>query len=385
MTEKAPGSDAARRASARARIADAARQMAEDGSTPAPPAGPASPPRPTRARRPIASGAAGSTGPPRPPPPAPAPERPEPGAPGPELPTPTWRPPPPPTGPPPHPPPTGVAGTYGWTPPAKKSKADAALTLGIVSLFLNLFYVPGILAIIWGGRERRESTRARAGFVCGIVGTALWALVTVVVVILAFTAGNAFSSRLLRADFRTGSRPFSTGVTPEVNYDLVDGTYRIQSRTSESGLVSSVAYFARTAYVVDMSAQVVSASGNSVFGVGCLSSEHDGYYLLAATGGGVALGRKDEESDSNDRTRLIAANEGAAVPANDVELRLSCSNSLVGSSVTLTGYVNGREVIQGTDSQGRDGFRMGALVFDSSTSGAEVRFSRADAVVTGTD
>ncbi|MDQ6949092.1 MAG: DUF4352 domain-containing protein [Actinomycetota bacterium] len=45
------------------------------------------------------------------------------------------------------------------------SKADAALVLGILSIFLNVLYVPGILSIIWGGRERDQNSKARTGFI----------------------------------------------------------------------------------------------------------------------------------------------------------------------------------------------------------------------------
>jgi len=257
--------------------------------------------------------------------------------------------------------------------------------LGIISLFLNLFYVPGILAIVWGGRERRHNTKARAGFVCGIIGTAFWGVVAVLSVIVALTAGNAQTDRLLRADFRSGSGPFTTELTPEVNYDLVDGTYRIQSRTSESGLATSLANFARTAHAVDMSAEVVAASDDTLFAVGCLSSRDEGYYLIAGADGGVGLARKDEQSGPNNRGRVIAINEEAAVPRANARLKLSCIANAVGSSVTLNGYVNGQEVINGTDPNGLRRFRMGALGFDSSRSGSEVRFGRADAVATGTD
>ncbi|MGI9032904.1 MAG: hypothetical protein ACR2HY_04320 [Acidimicrobiales bacterium] len=40
--------------------------------------------------------------------------------------------------------------------------------LGIVSIGFNLVYIPGILAIVWGGRERQENSKARTGFICGI-------------------------------------------------------------------------------------------------------------------------------------------------------------------------------------------------------------------------
>jgi len=58
----------------------------------------------------------------------------------------------------------------------------------------NVFYVPGILAIVWGGRERRESSKARTGFICGIIGTSLSALATLILVIAVASAGSAIDN-----------------------------------------------------------------------------------------------------------------------------------------------------------------------------------------------
>ncbi|MGI9022356.1 MAG: hypothetical protein ACR2HV_03825, partial [Acidimicrobiales bacterium] len=38
----------------------------------------------------------------------------------------------------------------------------------------------GILAIVWGGRERQQNSKARTGFICGIIGTSLSALWTLI-------------------------------------------------------------------------------------------------------------------------------------------------------------------------------------------------------------
>lgn len=74
---------------------------------------------------------------------------------------------------PPPPPDQGAVPEPGPGPGRSDSKATAALVLGIVSLFFNFFLIPGILAIIWGGRERRYDGKANAGYICGIVGTVL--------------------------------------------------------------------------------------------------------------------------------------------------------------------------------------------------------------------
>ncbi|CAN5745616.1 hypothetical protein BH20ACT1_BH20ACT1_13360 [soil metagenome] len=77
------------------------------------------------------------------------------------------------------------------TPASRSSKADAAFVLGIVSLVFNLFFIPGILAIVWGGRERGDNSKARTGFICGIIGTALSALGTLFLIVFMAAAGSA--------------------------------------------------------------------------------------------------------------------------------------------------------------------------------------------------
>jgi len=69
------------------------------------------------------------------------------------------------------------------------SKADAAFVLGILSIFFNVLFVPGILAIVWGGRERDQNSKARTGFICGIIGTALSGLVTLLSIVILASAG----------------------------------------------------------------------------------------------------------------------------------------------------------------------------------------------------
>jgi len=75
-----------------------------------------------------------------------------------------------------------------------RSKADAAFRLGVLSLLCNLFFVPGILAIVWGGRDRQESRKAGRGFVLGIIGTGIWALLAVALVIAIIGDGHATSA-----------------------------------------------------------------------------------------------------------------------------------------------------------------------------------------------
>jgi hypothetical protein len=220
--------------------------------------------------------------------------------------------------------------------------------------------------------QRRR--RRRLVLVLAVVGG-----VAVVVAVAAIANRTVFTDRLLSADFRNGSDPFMTGATTGYRLDIVDGSYRIQSRIANPGPADSFANLARTAYAVDMSADVVAVTGEVAFGVGCFHSPTAGYDLLASPQQGVALVRRETESGANNR--VIATDEQVAVPTANVQLRLSCANHFVGSGVSLKGYLNGRQVISGTDARGLDGFSVGALEFVTDAAGAEVRFGKAQAVV----
>ncbi len=188
---------------------------------------------------------------------------------------------------------------------------------------------------------------------------------------------TVFTDRLLAVDFRNGPGPFLTNDTPDYSLQVVDGTYRIQSRTAQVAPQSSFAMFARTAYVVNITADVASVSPDSSFGVGCLSAPGRGYIFVALTTGVVHLERVDNRTESNNRR---IADKQTPVPSGDLTLRLACRDN-PGSSVSLTGYVSGQEVITGRDAHGLDGFRAGVLLFRNPAADAEVRYRSVHATV----
>lgn len=77
-------------------------------------------------------------------------------------------------------PPATPPATYGATPTARNGLAIAALVLGIVSVVINSFFVPSVLAIVFGLRGRANAAllggsgrgMATAGLVLGILGAA---------------------------------------------------------------------------------------------------------------------------------------------------------------------------------------------------------------------
>ncbi len=89
------------------------------------------------------------------------------------------------------PPPAPTGGAQVYRPASGSSKADTAFVLGIVSIFANFFYIPGILAIVWGGRERHDNPKARTGWVLGIIGTVLSGLITIMIFAIMASVSSA--------------------------------------------------------------------------------------------------------------------------------------------------------------------------------------------------
>jgi len=97
---------------------------------------------------------------------------------------------------------------YGFTPPPPyeppktNGKSIAALVLGILALAIPYVgFVIGIIAIIFASlslkeiRNTNEQGRgmAIAGLVCGIVGTALYAILLLIVLVAFFTFASSYS------------------------------------------------------------------------------------------------------------------------------------------------------------------------------------------------
>lgn len=120
-----------------------------------------------------------------------------------------------------------------YSQPVAGSKADSAFVLGIISLFLNVFYVPGILAIVWGGRERHQNSKARTGFVCGIIGTTLSALATLLFVVIFAVAGNA-------ANEAANSLAVTDNASPGIAAGSTEAAYNVGDTASTGGFKVTV-------------------------------------------------------------------------------------------------------------------------------------------------
>lgn len=188
---------------------------------------------------------------------------------------------------------------------------------------------------------------------------------------------------LLTAEFDTTPDPFRTGTQGEYRFSLVDGAYRIESAVTPTGPGSAFAWFTRTAFNVDLAADVTAfthSSPQTAVGIGCMDSPaKNGHGYIFATGpagdaitkadltGTTVLGREDPSENWS--------------PAGH-RLRITCRP--VGSGdIEVVGYIDGVEVLVAVDPDGYDSFRSALLVLYADDAGDAAQFDHVIAVVPG--
>ena len=209
---------------------------------------------------------------------------------------------------------------------------------------------------------------------------------------IAILAGvDPFTHDLVQADFTDGASPFGTGTGIAVRYDVVDGTLRGRSTdpfpTGSSPLQFSAAWYARTAFNINHSVKValVTHTSDFVF-VGCSEHESDqptSAFLFGTRGTEALLLHEDAAAGT---TQVLARTDrGRTLQAGDY-LQLTCRSdgAFGGSSITLTGLVNGatavtvsHELVNG------NGFNAMNIGFFPTGPDHEVRFDNASAHVPG--
>lgn len=216
-----------------------------------------------------------------------------------------------------------------------------------------------------------------------------WIVAASVVAIAVLGAGLAVIDRtvlthdLMHADFSVDAKPFVTGNFGDYTATLIDGRYQIDSRTVPASPATSFAWFARTAYNVDLSADVVAVNANggrATVGISCLDEpKKNGHgYVFVVDPSGYALGRSDTPSGTTLAT--VPAHHPWSGTAERV--RLTCAPAgLTSKTVDVRGYINGKEVIHAHDSSGFDTYKAAALIFYPSKSHATVQFDNVSAIV----
>lgn len=211
-------------------------------------------------------------------------------------------------------------------------------------------------------------------------GIALLALFTVGMVVV---SEQLLTHDLLSEDFSEGAGQFFEGANEDYSVSVVDGGYEIRVLVDDPVPARSFAWFARTASSVEMSADVTSVHdprGNSFVGISCLDEPFDnnhGYSYVVASEG-QALGRWDGQVDGK---MLAETDVGADWSSAPLHLEIRCVPD--GSSVVITGLIDGVEQITFTDPDGLSTFKTGGIEFMAEHAGDAATFDNVVAVVPG--
>jgi hypothetical protein len=201
------------------------------------------------------------------------------------------------------------------------------------------------------------------------------------VLLLGIGLDAALTHDLVDADFTESAEPFHTGSDPEAGayaFELVDAAYRIRATGPNESIGSTVGEYARTAYTIDTSVEVVDVSGPDVtVAVGCVDRQGRGY-LFTLGPDGAAIQR----AEPGELVTLVAE-ETAVLPAAPFTLALGCHQAMPNpSDTTITASVDGERLLSVTDDQ-VSGFDAVLLGLWPDTDDASVTFDDVVATVPG--
>jgi hypothetical protein len=191
--------------------------------------------------------------------------------------------------------------------------------------------------------------------------------------------------KLLSATFTKGAGVFHTGSTRDFRYAVRDGVYVMTSTTSKGGMAKSYGEFSRTAYTVDLSADVVDvqkATLDGLVGIACMDARAlNGVMVLTSVDGATGVVMPVVKGDPQDPI-LSWTEQVASVPL--LSLRLSTDvTSSSRTRATVRVWVNGSPVPGTGTMTGFKGCSGAVLTLLVEKKGASVGFDNVLATVPG--
>jgi hypothetical protein len=202
-----------------------------------------------------------------------------------------------------------------------------------------------------------------------------------VVVLLGIGMDAALTHDLVDADFTETAEPFHTGSDSEVGaytFELVDDAYRIRATGPNESIGTTVGEYARTAYTIDTTVEVVDVSSPDLtVAVGCVDREGLGYlFTLGPDGAAIQRAQPGE-------LVTLGTMEEVALPAAPFTLALGCHQAMPNPNDTaVTASVDGERLLAVTDDQ-VSGFDAVLLGLRPDTDDASVTFDDVVATVPG--
>ena len=197
-----------------------------------------------------------------------------------------------------------------------------------------------------------------------------------ILVLLGVGMDRALTHDLLDARFATTAEPFHEGTgdarTGPYRFEVRDGHYVVTAVAPDDARAVSVGEFARRAYTVDVAATVLTRDEGSWSGLGCLGGDDDdgAGYLMEVGPDGARLWRIGVGEGT-----LLDEDATAVSGDSPHRLELSCHQSLNPWDQTITGRVDGREVVSASDGDPpSDGYDYAGLTLLPSGAGAGATF-----------
>ncbi|MFC6238071.1 hypothetical protein [Longivirga aurantiaca] len=198
---------------------------------------------------------------------------------------------------------------------------------------------------------------------------------------------DPLTHKLLAEDFSQGPGVFHVGDLNGYTYAVKDGAYVITATSKPSGPAETYGEYARVAYAIDSSVDVVgaaSAGTKTAVGIACFDAAgENGLMMLAAAdgSGGAYLRFVNGVPDAEPLAEWGASlTSGAAVTS--LRFLAAISNPL-NDDVRLSGWVNGVAVPASPETDKFEGCAGMVLLLMAPTKGVSVSFDNARAIVPG--
>lgn len=226
--------------------------------------------------------------------------------------------------------------------------------------------------------DARPGNNLRRGRRTGWIIAGAMAIGIVVLGLFAFGSEQLLTHDLLGAEFTEDDKTFFVGEVSGYRSEVRDGKYRLTATSpSPTTPLETFGFFARTAYNVDIQADIVALdTDDGAVGLECVNVAGGGaagaryLFLAGTTGDGYSIALVTNSIANAE----VHANEGGPQLRAGQRIGLRCSDR------SVTGLVDGKAVIA-IRNPAFDSFEAAALVFATQTEGDWVEFDHVTAVV----
>jgi hypothetical protein len=194
---------------------------------------------------------------------------------------------------------------------------------------------------------------------------------------------DPLTHHLLSEDFASDAGVFHTGATADYRFSVADGTYHVLSTTVPGSPAMTYGEYARVAFAIDSSVDVVDAASlprSAWLGLGCLSPDGaTGIFVVVLADGSQAAVYPYAKGDFGEAL-LISDTRFGTVSSLSLSTYIT---AVTDDAVTVTASVNGQPLAGKGTGDGFQGCSGMVLMLDTMKKGVETQFDNAVATVPG--